>query len=142
MVQRDFIKRQLEELGRAIAKVITDILKLKEEGNVNDGIKMAEETLKNIFDLEAEHIRSIPLDNFIEILIKEKKIIPAQLSYLADLLFATAELYELKNEKMKSENLYQRVLKIFNYVNQTEKTFSLERNNKIEKIKNNLGIIN
>jgi hypothetical protein len=61
---------------------------------------------------------------------------------LGDLLFIAAELFEQKGEKKKEKALYQQVLMIFNYVNQTEKTFSLERNNKIEKIKNKLRTIN
>lgn len=136
MIQRDFIKRQLEELGRAVAKIISDILKLKELGKVDEGIVLAQETLESTFDLDIENLLSLPLNNFVETLIKEKKYSSVHLNYLGDVLFITAELYEQKGEKQRSKELYQRVLIIFNYVDQTEKTFSLERNNKIEKIKN------
>ncbi|MES2284252.1 MAG: hypothetical protein V4547_01105 [Bacteroidota bacterium] len=136
MIQRDFIKRQLEELGRAVAKIISDILKLKEQGKVDEGIVIAQETLESTFDLNIENILSLPLNNFVETLIKEKKYSSVHLNYLGDVLFASAELFEQKGEKKRSNELYQRVLVIFNYVNQTEKTFSVERNNKIEKIRN------
>lgn len=136
MIQRDFIKRQLEELGRAIGKIISDILKLKELGKVDEGIVIAQETLESTFDLDIENLLSLPLNNFVETLIKEKKYSSVHLNYLGDVLLITAELYEQKGEKQRSKELYQRVLIIFNYVDQTEKTFSLERNNKIEKIKN------
>lgn len=136
MIQRDFIKRQLEELGRAIRKIIADLLKLKELGKLDEGIVIAQETLKSTFDMDIENILSLPLNNFVETLIKEKKYRSVHLNYLGDVLFAAAELFEQKGEKKKSNELNQRVLIIFNYVNQTEKTFSLERNNKIEKIKN------
>ncbi len=134
-MQRDFIKRQLEELGQAIAKIISDILKLKELGKVDEGIVMTQETLESAFNLNIENILSIPLNNFVETLIKEKKYSSVHLNYLGDVLFAAAELYEQKGEMKTSKDLYQRVLVVFNYVDQTEKTFSLERNNKIEKIK-------
>ncbi|MDO9185647.1 MAG: hypothetical protein Q7W13_06520 [Bacteroidia bacterium] len=136
MIQRDFIKRQLEELGRAVAKIISDILKLKELGKVDEGIVIAQETVESTFDLDIENLLSLPLNNFVETLIKEKKYSSVHLNYLGDVLLITAELYEQKGEKQRSKELYQRVLIIFNYVDQTEKTFSLERNNKIEKIKN------
>ncbi|MES2395577.1 MAG: hypothetical protein V4549_06225 [Bacteroidota bacterium] len=142
MIQRDFIKRQLEELGRAIGKVISDILKLKELGKVDEGIVIAQETLKSTFDLDIENLLSLPLDCFVETLIKEKKYSSVHLNYLGDVLFIAAELFEQKGEKKKSKELNQRILIIFNYIDQTEKTFSLERNNKIEKIKNNLRTIN
>ncbi|MDP1744262.1 MAG: hypothetical protein Q8L90_01720 [Bacteroidota bacterium] len=142
MIQRDFIKRQLEELGRAIGKIISDILKLKELGKVDEGIVIAQETLESTFDLDIENMLSLPLDSFVETLIKEKKYSSVHLNYLGDVLFAAAELFEQKDEKKRSKELNQRVLIIFNYIDQTEKTFSLERNNKIEKIKNNLRTIN
>lgn len=136
MIQRDFIKRQLEELGRAIGKIISDILKLKEIGKLDEGIVIAQETLESTFGLNIENILSIPSVNFVETLIEEKKYSSVHLNYLGDVLFTTAELFEQKGEKKRSKELYQRVLIIFNYIDQTEKTFSLERNNKIEKIKN------
>jgi hypothetical protein len=142
MIQRDFIKRQLEELGRAVAKIISDILKLKELGKVEEGIVITQETLKNNFDLDIENLLSLPLESFVEALIREKKYSSVHLNYLGDVLFTAAELFEQKGETKKAKALNQRVLMIFNYVNQTEKTFSLERNNKIEKIKNNLRTIN
>ena len=135
MIQRDFIKRQLEELGRAIGKVISEILKLKEQGKLDEGIVMTQKTLEGTFDLDFENVLSIPSDNIVETLIKEKKYSSVHLNYLGDVLFTCAELFEQKGEKKKSKELYQRVLIIFNYIDQTEKTFSLERNNKIEKIK-------
>jgi len=136
MIQRDFIKRQLEELGRAVAKIISGILKLKELGKLDEGIVIAQETLESTFDLDIEITLSLPLDNFVETLIIEKKYNSVHLNYLGDVLFVAAELFELKGDDRRSKDLYQRVLIIFNYIDQTEKTFSLERNNKIEKIKN------
>ncbi len=142
MISRDFIKRQLEELGRAIAKVISDMLKLKGLGKADKGLVLAEESLKSTFDLEIENILEAAQDNFVDVLIVEKKFSPAHLSDLGDLLYASAELFEAKNEIDKAKNLYQKVLTIFNYVNFTEKTFSLQRNNKIETIIFTKGIIN
>jgi len=49
VIQRDFIKRQIEELGRAIGKVISDILKLQERGKLNEGVTMSQEILKSTF---------------------------------------------------------------------------------------------
>ena len=135
MIQRDFIKRQLEELGRALGKIISDILKLKDLGKVNEGIMMANETLENTFELDIENIFAHPLDNFVETLTKEKKYSSVHLNYLGDLLYATAELFEEKGEVEKAKILYQKVLAIFIHVNETEKTFSLARNNKMETIR-------
>lgn len=142
MVQRDFIKRQFEELARALEKIISDILKLKLEGKINEAIEMSQETLKSTFDLNIEKILSSELNIFIESLIKEKKLSTVHLEGLGELLYATAEMFEQKKETEKAENLYQKVLVIFDYINQTEKTFSMERNNKIETIKFRKGLIN
>ncbi|MCE9539297.1 MAG: hypothetical protein K8R85_08780 [Bacteroidetes bacterium] len=90
MIQRDFIKRQLEDLGRTIGKIISEILKLKELGKMDEGIKLTQETLENTFDLNIENILSIPSDNFVQTLIEEKKYTSVHLNYLGDVLFAAA----------------------------------------------------
>lgn len=138
MIQRDFIKRQLEELGRAITKVITDMLKLKELGKEDDGIIMAQETLKSTFDLDVENILSRPVEKIAETLAKEKNLSIVHLNYLGDLLYTTAKLFEQKMETAKATDLYEKVLAIFQYVNHNEKTFSTERNNKIGMIESYL----
>ena len=142
MIQRDFIKRQLEELGRAIAKVISDMQKLKVAGNVNDGIRLAQETLKSTFDLDMENLQSLPIDKFTETLITEKNLSIVHLNYLGNLLCATAEMFDQKKDTAKAKKLYQKALAIFHYVDHNERTFSVERNNKIEAIESYLGIIN
>jgi len=61
---------------------------------------------------------------------------------LGDLIYVTAGLFEQKREPENAKKMYQKVLLIFKYVDQTEKTFSVERNNKIKVIEKYLGIIN
>jgi len=142
MIKREFIKRQLEELGRAISKVITEMQKFKELGKVDEAFGIAQETLKNTFDFDIENILCIPDDKFIEIVIKDEKFSAAHLNYMGDLLYATAELFIQKRETEKAKILFQKVLSVFHFVDNNEKTFSLERNNKIESIENYFGIIN
>ncbi len=142
MIQRDFIKRQLEEFGRAFGKVISDILKLKTEGKVSEGITLSQGTLKDSFDLDIEKILSMPLSNFIESLVEDENMSLVHLGCLGDLFYVTAELYEEEEEKEKAKHLYQKVLTIFDYLNLTERTFSLERNYKMETIKFRIGITN
>ena len=142
MIQRDFIKRQIEELGRAIGKVISDILKLQERGKLNEGVTMSQEILKSSFDLNIEKILSLQIENFIETILSDTKLSPVHLNSLGDLIYVTAGLFEQKREPENAKKMYQKVLLIFKYVDQTEKTFSVERNNKIKVIEKYLGIIN
>lgn len=74
-------------------------------------------------------------EHLIEHLTKNKNLISGKLNLLADLLFETAELYEKSEKQNIAKNLYQKVLIIYNYVNETEKTFSENRQEKIRTIK-------
>jgi hypothetical protein len=134
MIKRDFLKRQLEELGRAIAKVIEDAQKLKEEGKVNEGIIKVNEAINDTFHLSVEDIVHIPLTNFIEVLVNEKKLSVTHLNYLGNLLYKATELDEQKNQMTNIKNLHEKILALFDYVNLTEKTFSFERDTKIKAI--------
>ncbi len=135
MIKREFLKRQLEELGRDLEKVIASIQNLKEQGKFIEGIDMVQNSLGSIFDLSIEKVLSMLPDNFPERLLKEKKLTPVHLSYLGDILFAASELYDDEGETEKVKLLHNKILSVFNYINETEKTFSSSRNNKIEIIK-------
>jgi len=134
IIKRDFLKRQLEELERSIAKVIEDALKLQGQGKVNEGIILVEKAINDILHLNVEDMVSMPSSNFIKLLVNEKKLTVEHLNCLADLLYKITELYEQKKQSTNIKNLQEKILALFNYVNQTGKTFSLERDNKIKTL--------
>ena len=45
MQQEDWLIRQINQLGRVLGKILSDLLGLKTQGRVSEGIEAAEQTL-------------------------------------------------------------------------------------------------
>lgn len=135
MFKKDYIEKQLEQLALAIAKVISQITNTKLQGKPDSGITIADEFLRTEFDVGLAKLAAMDNEHLIEHLTKNKNLISGKLNFLADLLFETAELYEKSEKQNIAKSLYQKTLIIYNYVNETEKTFSENRQEKIRTIK-------
>ena len=132
MEQEDYIKRQIDQLGRALGKILADLIGLKTGGEMSEGIEEADQALKNALNLKIDDLISIPAEKFIQTLQEAGKLNNDNLDKLADLLFLIAEELdqnEPENEKIK--NLYIRSLIIYEHIDKTSSTYSFDRHNKI-----------
>ncbi len=59
MEQRDYLKDQVEEMGRVLGKVLADFLGLKNTGKVTEGIKLANQAFKSQLDIEPNLLLSL-----------------------------------------------------------------------------------
>jgi len=113
---------------------LSDLLGLKSQGKVNDGIEIVNQVLKENLDLDIQKLLNIQLDDFINTLKTEKGFNNESLDKLADILTIIAENRQNKDKKM----LYERCLIIYEYLEKTENVYSVDRKWKIEQIKNML----
>ena len=135
MFKKDYIEKQLEQLALAIAKVISQFTNAKMQGKHGSGITIADEFLRTEFDVELAKLAAMDNEHLIEHLTINKNLKSAKLNLLADLLYETAGLYESSENVLIANNLYQKIVIIYNYVNETEKTFSQNRQEKITTLK-------
>ena len=138
MQKRDYLQKQLEELARLLGKTILDILQLRSEGKINEAYTLATESLIKKFKLEMDNILALSQEDFRKLVIESNTSNPVQLNYLAELLFTTGELLKEKNEKEKMKELFKRSFMIYDHLNKTERTFSLDRQEKMDHIKKEL----
>jgi hypothetical protein len=139
MQQEDYIKKQIDQLGRVLGKILSDLLGLKSQGSLSERIEIVDQPLKNSLNLDIEDLITIPTDNFIDTLKAENKLTNDNFEILANLLFHLAdEVDDRDNIYEKKSLLYQRSLVIYEYLNSTSSTYSFDRHLKVEKIKNTL----
>jgi len=139
MQQEDWLIRQINQLGRVLGKILADLLGLKAQGLVSEGIEAAEQALKNELDLNIDDLNSISTERFIKTLQEGKKLSDDDFDKLADIFLLIAEeLDESGADNDKKEKLYKKALTIYEYVDKTGSTYSFDRHSKIEKIKNAL----
>ena len=134
MFRKDYLQKQLEQLGRVIAKVIADLSGLK-NGMNDEGIRLTAGTLQSELDVELNELIALKPQETILFLSEEKRLAPGKLNLLADLLFATLPLYEESGQQLIAENLSEKTLLLYEYVNLAERTFSATRQQHIAALK-------
>ncbi len=136
MEQEDYIKRQIEQLGKVLGKLLADLIRLKTSGRMSDGIEEADQALKTELDLDITSLTLIPAEAFLSSLLAVRKFNDKHFEQLADILFLIAEeLYTSHSDSLRMKKLYERSLIIYEVLDKTSSTYSFERHMKIEKIK-------
>ncbi len=132
MPQEDYLLKYLEKLSRVIAAM----LGFREKGLPEEAIKVADETFKELLDLKLIELEKMTSESFIE-KIRETRYSASFIGLLAELTYETAENKAIIND-ISAKSYYQKSLELFNYLNEKDKTYSFDRELKIEEIKSKI----
>jgi hypothetical protein len=133
MEKRDYLMDQIEQLGRALAMIFSKLYGLSSQGKAPEAIEMTSQSLKTELGLGIDELSSIPTEEFVQKLMEEKKFNFSNLERLADIVLLIADEIESNNND-QSLNLYTKCLSVYNYLNESDLTYSFERQSKIERI--------
>ena len=140
MEHRDLIKDQIEQLGKVLARILSDFMGFKSEGKTGPGIEVTNESLKSELDLDIELILSKKeeeLSNYF----KAHKLTDEHIEEIADYLFEIGE-HSISSDKNYAKTVYNRVLKLFKIVDGSSNSYSFDRINKKGKVELALSKIN
>lgn len=132
MASRDYLIRQVEEMGIFLAILFRRILKMKEE---KQEIKMeaaVKESLYQELKLEIEKLVVLENDDFLAVA-KEHFTSENQLEKFADILMVLGKEI-VSTFSLTKANYLLKALFLFNYLQNTTTSFSYERRNKILEI--------
>jgi hypothetical protein len=101
MQRRDLIKDQIEQLGRVLSKMVDTFLKLKTNGQANDGLTLTEQSFNEEFDLDLNAFLTLSEDEIKAFLI-EKNFTDDHLCKLTSLLIEIAEAKITQKEHPKA----------------------------------------
>lgn len=135
MEQRDFLKKQIDELGQVLGKLITELLQLKSQDKFNQGLEITDQTLKANLDHNLDELLAIPDNAFISDL-KARKIKNEAMDKLAELLLVLAD---NEGSKEKALQLYKKSFLLFEKLESVEAIYSMDRHRKLERLKKILG---
>jgi hypothetical protein len=140
MEKRDYLMDQIEQLGRVLGHILVQLLGLKSEGRVSDGINIANQTLKTELDIDIDELLAIPNESFTAFLVDKMKFSISHMEQLAEIFTEIADaLSQSEPFSEKARNLYLRCLGIYNYLNDNDLTYSIDRQSKIERIRSMLS---
>ena len=142
MVRRDYLQNQIDLLGRVLGKVLADLLGLKNTGEINEGIKVTYQALKEELNIDLEELLKLSNEDFIHEIQTVHKFNSYNLEILAEILFVISE--QTFNKKLlenETLSIHLKSIALFQYVEKLENTYSFERNLKIDQLKKRLQIL-
>ena len=136
MIQRDLLQQQIEQLGRAIGKIITGFLGLKSQGKVALGFEIANEQFNKELDLDIDKLLGmdkVVLSDYL----KERQFTDVHLVQIVDYVEV---LGEHQSDNAGKTNAFNTSLNLLAIANDKSEVYDMNRQLKIkeieEKIKN------
>ncbi len=137
MYQRDYILRLIEMAAKALAAILGRI----KGGEINIASEELENLYYDILKQDAAFFRVIPEEMLTEKLLHDHNYTNGHLEILAGLFDAEAELCKARNDKSGHLEYSKKSLILFEFIDKEYKTYSIERNKKIEALKNSITLL-
>jgi len=130
MPKEDYLLKYLEKLSRVIAAM----LGFRDKGFSEDGLHLADETYREMLDIDLDELELMPVELFIE-RVKKENYNASYLQALTQLTNETANAFSDLGNKEKALNFYNKCLHLYYLLNEKDKTFSFEREMIISELK-------
>lgn len=134
MEQRDIIMDQIEQLGKVIAKIMSDFLGLKSKGNFALGIEISNERFQDQLDINIEELITLNKSELKEYF-KNKKLTWTHLEVLSEYLTEIG-IEKLKGDKTTAIKYLKKAIDLLDTADEISKTISFGRINKKSNIEN------
>ncbi len=139
MEQEDYIKRQIDKLGQVLGIILSDLIGLKNQADIQSGIDSVNQAFINELNLDLNELIAVSKEDFLNTLLDTKKFSNESLEKLGDILLLLAEETEQRNSDNNNvRKLNEKSLCIFEYIDHVSACYSIDRNSKIETIKRKL----
>ena len=138
MASRDYLIRQIEEMGIFLAILLRRILKMKEENQQGQMESVVREALIQEMKLDIDQVVVLENEDFLSI-VKEYFMSENQMDKLADILKVLGQDINQSFTPTKAAYL-QKSLFLFTNLQESSSNFSYERKIKIEELQESLRI--
>lgn len=136
MFNQDYIMRQVQQMTQVLSKILIQVLKLKKSESATEIITYTNEKLKEALGFDIDEFSTVLEEKGLKYFISEKNFNNETLNIFADILFELAEqCFKDPSNHQQSLKMYSQSLLIYEFIETDEKTYSIDRNVKISKIK-------
>lgn len=133
MEQRDYLKVQIEQLGRVLGRIVAEFLGTKPRGDVTQAIEVTNESLKSELDLDIDELIGLSTADM-KAYLAQRNLREEHLTPLAEYITALAE-HKMPTNQARAVALYRSVLQLYEIIDTTTGLYSLDRFAKEESIK-------
>ncbi len=130
MIQRDLIQQQIEQLGRALGKIITGFLGLKSQGKIALGFEIANEQFNQELDIDIDQLLKM-----------DKALLT---DYLKDKHFTSTHLEEIagyvevlgdhQSDNATKTNAFSTALNLMELANERSDVYDIKRQSKLHQL--------
>ena len=131
MPKEDYLLKYLEKLSRVIAAM----LGFRDKGFPEDGLHLADETYREMLDINLDELEVMPVEIFIE-RVRKENFNATYLQALTQLTNETAKTFSALENDKKTMCFYNKSLRLYYLLNEKDKTFSFEREMIITELEN------
>jgi len=134
--QEDYLKRQFDQLGKALGRILNNLTALKEEKDALEIFEITNRAIKKEMELDIDQLLGIPGDQFLELFRNQEGLNHKHLDKLGDIFYQLADwMYQEGADIVQKKALYRRSAEIYAYLNDKGKVYSLQRQFLIGKIR-------
>lgn len=134
MEQRDVLKDQIEQLGKVLAKILSDFLGFKSSGNVTQGIEVSNESLQSELDIDIQKIMVLDKTE-LEEYFRKRQFTESHLELLSEYLKEVG-IAKTEIDKSDAHLCLQKAIDLLEIADEVSKTMSFDRINRKSEIKN------
>jgi len=136
MEKQDYLKRQIDQLGKVLAELLGKITGSGKNTDASETLEIVSQVLDENLNWDIEQLLNIPEDNFIDTIKDNQLLDDVNIETLADVFVEVAEHHSSNKEK-----LLKRALMIYKYIEKSNMTFSFTRNQKMEEVQQKLSVL-
>ena len=133
MFGRDYIMKQIDQLGAVLSQIIIALVQRKKGAPEELSFDQINALLQEYIDLDIPKLLSMDNNELIDSLKSEYNLNNELIGQLGDILY---EIAELDQNVYPTEALYQKALVIFQYLEKHDKVFSFDRHQRINRMIN------
>jgi hypothetical protein len=135
MEQRDYLMRQIEQLGQVLARALARLLNLKQVPDAGLGLDEIRQVYRDELDLELELILATPVEEIVDWLNSRRQYMDRHLETMAVILEETADIMDHAGEHDPALDLRKKCIAVYEYLQQSTGNYSIEWMTKIENLR-------
>lgn len=133
MENRDLLKDQIEQLGKVLAKILSNFLGMKSKGQIMQGIEITNKHLQSELDLDIDKITTLNKKE-LKAYLEDRKLTAGHLELLSECLKEIGK-GEFERDKNDAKVKLEKASEILEIADEISKTMSFDRINKRNEIK-------
>ena len=135
MEQRDYMMRQIEQLGQVLARMLARLLNIKQVQDAGLSLDEIKQIYSDELDLTLDLVLQTPGDKLIELLTSDLKFIDQHLEKMAEILSETSDILDKTTDNEASVELREKSIIILEHLQDSTGNYSMERINRITELK-------